>query len=99
MTTRPVEDADLLLDALAYVTELYHEITAENGAPQLGTQNQVVDFIRADPALAAYVRDWARRRDTHEAHVEPPERLPRDDVYRRVREAMERSLREGPEAG
>src|SRR6202011_2153819 len=30
------------------IIELYRELTAENGAPSLGTQNQVVEFILAD---------------------------------------------------
>ena len=47
----PFEDAKLGAQALAYVIELYRELTVENGAPTLGTQNQVVDFIRADPEL------------------------------------------------
>ena len=34
---------------MIYFIELYHELTVEDGAPTLGTQNQVVDFILADP--------------------------------------------------
>ena len=41
----------LIRRAIAYVIELYPELTAENGAPSLGTQNQVVEFILADPEL------------------------------------------------
>lgn len=36
------------LQALALI-KLYDELTAENGAPTLGTQNQAVDFILANP--------------------------------------------------
>ena len=43
------EDTTLIGRALAYVIELYRELTVENGAPTLGTQNQIVDFILADP--------------------------------------------------
>jgi hypothetical protein len=39
--------------------ELYRELTAENGAPTLGSQNQAVDFIRADPELRRAVAAWA----------------------------------------
>ena len=46
------EDTTLIGRALAYVIELYRELTDENGAPTLGTQNQIVDFILADPELA-----------------------------------------------
>ena len=45
------EDTLLIRQALAYAIELYRELTEENGAPSLGTQNQVVDFILADPEL------------------------------------------------
>ena len=54
----PEEDIGLRQAALAYVIELYDELTEENGAPTLGTQNQAVDFILADPERAA-VADWA----------------------------------------
>jgi hypothetical protein len=51
MALPPTEDTRLSAQALAYVIELHHELTAENGAPTLGTQNQAVDFIRSDPEL------------------------------------------------
>jgi hypothetical protein len=54
------ENIMLIRQALAYVIELYHELTEENGAPTLGTQNQVVDFILADPELSRAVSDWRR---------------------------------------
>src|SRR5258707_14293164 len=58
----PFEDTKLGAQALAYVIELYDELTVENGAPTLGTQNQAVDFIRADPELRLAVADWAKER-------------------------------------
>ena len=45
------EDTLLIRQAMAYVIELYREMTEENGAPMLGTQNQVVDYILAEPEL------------------------------------------------
>jgi len=45
------EDTALIAYAVAYVIELFRELTEENGAPALGTQNQVVDFILADAEL------------------------------------------------
>jgi antirestriction protein ArdC len=51
MVLRPIDDTKLGAQALAYVIELYRELTAENGAPTLGTQNQAVDFIRSNPEL------------------------------------------------
>ena len=46
------EDTVLIRRAIAYVIELYRELTAENGAPSLGTQNQVVEFIPCRPRAA-----------------------------------------------
>jgi hypothetical protein len=46
--TRITEDTALIRHVLAYVVELYRELTTENGAPTLGTQNQGVDFILTD---------------------------------------------------
>jgi len=56
------EDTVLIRQAMAYAIELYRELSEENGAPSLGTQNQVVDFILADPELRAAMADWARNR-------------------------------------
>jgi hypothetical protein len=78
------EDSDTIIDALAYVEQLHQELTTENGAPPLGAQNRVVEAILADPALVAYVRDWAARHPVLEASTAPAERLPLDDVYRRL---------------
>ena len=43
-------DTALALHALSYVIRLHADLTSEHGAPTLGTQNQAVDFILADPA-------------------------------------------------
>jgi hypothetical protein len=37
--TLPIDDTALRLAALAYVIALHAELTAQNGAPQLGSQN------------------------------------------------------------
>lgn len=87
-----VEDTLLRRQALAYVIELYDELTTENGAPTLGTQNQAVDFILADPDLCHAVAEWAGTEDIDEASVMPPQRLPGDDLYRRVRVHLERIM-------
>jgi hypothetical protein len=79
------ENTLLIRQAMAYVIELYRELTEENGAPTLGIQNQVVDFILADPELREAVSDWARSVDIDEATTAPPARLPRDNTYRRIR--------------
>jgi hypothetical protein len=79
------ENTVLIRQAMAYVIELYHELTVENGAPTLGTLNQVVDFILADPDLSRAVSDWARTVEIDEATTEPPSRLPLDGAYQRIR--------------
>ena len=79
------EDTLLIRQALAYAIELYRELSEENGAPSLGTQNQVVDFILADPELRAVVAQWGRLFESDEATTAPPRRLPCDAAYRRVR--------------
>src|SRR5437879_4756391 len=81
----PVEDTKSREQALAYVIRLYDELTEENGAPTLGTQNQAVDFILGDPELCRAVADWARATEIDEATMAPPQRLPRDALYDRVR--------------
>ena len=84
-----IKDTELAAKALAYVIELYREFNVENGAPPLGTQNQVVEFILADPELTAAVARWAEGLDIEEASTRPPQRLPRDALYERVRACLE----------
>lgn len=86
----PVEDVRLRLEALAYVIRLYDELTAENGAPTLGTQNQAVDFLLADPVLRRAVAEWAATTNTNEASTAPAQRLPYDELYRHVRAYLEK---------
>jgi hypothetical protein len=86
------EDTTAIQDAVAYVIELYRELTEENGAPTLGTQNQTIDFILADPELRDAVTRWARLAEIEEATTEPPRRLPGDDAYRRIRAYLESTM-------
>jgi hypothetical protein len=90
--TLPFEDTTLKRQALAYVIRLYDELTEENGAPTLGTQNQAVDFILADPELRRAVADWARTNEIDEATIAPPRRLPYDAFYDRVRAFLVRII-------
>lgn len=86
------EDTELIRYALAYADALYRELTQENGAPALGTQNQTVDFILADPELRAAVARRGRMVEEAEPTVGPPQRLPQDDAYRRICEYMTAAL-------
>ncbi len=88
----PIDDTRLKLQALAYVIELYRELTAENGAPTLGTQNQAVDFILADPELRRAVARWAETTEIDEATTAPPRRPRRDALYDRVRAYLEQIM-------
>lgn len=88
----PIEDTVLRQAALAYVIALYEELTEENGAPTLGTQNQAVDFMLADPELRQAVLAWAARTPIDEATTAPPQRLPQDMLYQRVRGFLERIM-------
>ena len=86
----PGEDVRLRLHALVYVIRLYDELTAENGAPTLGTQNQAVDFILAAPELRRAVVEWAATTNIEEATTAPLQRLPHDELYRHVRAYLEK---------
>jgi hypothetical protein len=85
----PVEDPKLRREALVYVIRLYDELTEENGAPTLGTQNQAVDFILADPELCRAIEEWAQTANIDEATTAPPQRLPYDSLYERVSAFMQ----------
>jgi len=88
----PEEDIGLRQAAHAYVIALYRELTEENGAPMLGTENQVVDFILADPERQRRVAAWAATTSLGEATTAPPQRLPQDTFYVEVRTLMEQIM-------
>jgi hypothetical protein len=89
-------DPETIVDALEYVGELYREITDENGMPTLGIQNQVVDFIRDNPELSAYVRRWGADRRADSVVPVPPERLPQDAAYARILARLCQVMEEPP---
>jgi hypothetical protein len=78
------ENTLLIRQALAYVIELYYELTEENWAPTLGTLNPTVAFILADPELSRAVSDWALGVEIDEATIGPSSHLPGDSSYRRI---------------
>jgi hypothetical protein len=86
----PIENTTLALQALVYVHKLYAELMAGHAAPGFGTQNQAVHFILDDPELRSAVAKWAATTDIEEASTTPHGRLPHDDLYRRVREFLEK---------
>ena len=78
--------------ALAYIINLYVELTQEHGAPPLGTQNQAVDFILGDPELRRALADWAASSEIDEATTAPRRRLPQDALYLRARSYLARIM-------
>ena len=85
----PVKETRLRRAALAYVMDLHCELTQENGAPPLGTQNQAVDFILGDPQLRRALAAWAAIAEIDEATTAPRRRPPQDPLYHRVRACLE----------
>lgn len=86
--TTPIEDADVILDAVAYVEEVHRELTSENTAPSVGALNQVVEVVLVDPELTAAARAWAQRNRVLEEASSPPGPPPADAAYRRVSELL-----------
>ena len=82
------EEERLRLAALAYVIDLHDELTQEDGAPPLGTQNQAVDFILGDPELRRALTTWAADAEVDEAAL-TLRRPPQDALYHRVRDYLE----------
>ena len=80
------EDTELIRQTLGYGIELYRELTDENGAPTLGIQNQIVDFILRDPDLGEPVAQWSLTGEIDEATTRPARRLPYDAAYSRIRD-------------
>jgi hypothetical protein len=89
-TSLPIGNTTLSLQALAYVHMLYAELMASHAAPGLGTQNQAVHFILDDPELSSAVAKWAATTNIDEASATPHRRVPHDELYRRVREYLEK---------
>jgi hypothetical protein len=84
------EDAELLLDAMAYVDAVHRDLVAENTGPSPGVAGRVVTAIVADPGLSEYVRTWVRGANGLEASLAPiwP---PIDASYERVRALLRRT--------
>ena len=87
---------DVRLQAMVYVIRLYDELTAENGGPTLGTQNQSVDFILANSELRRAVADWAASTNIDEASTAPPQRLLHDALYQQACAYLETIIRPPP---
>jgi hypothetical protein len=84
------EDAELLLNAMAYVDAVHRDLVAENTGPSPGVAGRVVTAIVADPALSDYVRSWVSKASGLEASLAPV-CLPIDASYERVRDLLRRT--------
>src|SRR3954463_13770039 len=91
MALSVTEDTKLGLQALAYVIQFYGELTGENVAPALGSQNQAVEFIRADPELRRAVVAWAETVED-EAVMAPRRLLPFGALYDRLHAFLEQTM-------
>jgi hypothetical protein len=65
------EDAELLLQAIAYVEGVHRDLVAENTGQSPGVAGRVVTAIVADPALSEYVRTWVSKASGLEASLAP----------------------------
>jgi hypothetical protein len=84
------EDAELLLNAIAYVDAVHKDMMVENTAPPPGVTGRVVGAIIADAALSDYVHSWARARGGLEATLSET-RPAIDATYERVSDLLRRT--------
>lgn len=91
-------DAELLLNAIAYVDVVHKDVTAENTAPPPGVTGRVVGAIIADAALSAYVHAWASARGGLEAKLSET-RPAIDATYERVSDLLRRTGDQDRRAG
>ena len=80
------EEAQLILDALAYLRAAIKTVTGETRAP-VEVQSKILGLILSDDDLRDYVLDWSRnltREEEDEAEIE----LPADDRFERVADAI-----------
>jgi hypothetical protein len=92
------EDAELLLNAIAYVDAVHKDMMAENTAPPSGVTGRVVGAIIADAALSDYVDTWASARGGLEANLAQT-RPVIDAIYQRVSDLLRRTGDQDRRAG
>jgi hypothetical protein len=92
------EDAELLLNAIAYVDVVHKVLMAENTAPPPGVTGRVVGAIVADAALSDYVHAWASVRGGLEANLVET-RPAIDATYERVSDLLRRTGNRDRRAG
>lgn len=87
MPRQAAQNTTLTAQIHAYVVELYRELSGENVA-DLGTQNQIFNFILADAELHREVARWAEGEKIGEASTAPRRLLPHNVLYHRVRSRL-----------
>ena len=80
------DEAQLILDALAYLRTAIRTVTGETRAP-VEVQNKILGLILGDDDLRDYVLDWSRNL-TREEEDETGIELPADDRFERVADAI-----------
>jgi hypothetical protein len=92
------DDAELLLNAIAYVDVVHKVLMAENTAPPPGVTGRVVGAIIADASMSDYVHAWASARGGLEANLVET-RPAIDATYERVSDLLRRTGNQDRRAG
>ena len=80
------EEAQLVLDAVAYLRAVVRETTGE-ADPPLEVQNHLLKLILTEEDLRDHVREWGLNR-TRDDELAPHPELDRDDAFARVEAAV-----------
>jgi hypothetical protein len=85
------KDPALILDAIAYVSAVHRDVTAENTLPPHGVLPRVVSVVLADASLSERAQRWADECARGDAQAASTMRPPWDASYVRVRELLRRA--------
>lgn len=80
------EEAQLILDAVAYLRAVIYVATRESDPP-VDVQNHLLKLILSDDDMREYVREWGLNRTHADEEAEHPE-LERNEVFRKVETAV-----------
>ena len=80
------EEAQLILDAVAYLRTVIYIATREIDPP-VDIQNHLLKLILSDDDAREYVREWGLNRTHADEEAEHPE-LERNEVFRKVEAAV-----------
>ena len=89
------EEADLILDSVAYVRAAIFQLTGDRDAPE-EFQNKVLAFILTNDSLREYIISWGQNRRSKGYSDEPGE-LVRNEHFERVAAFITSNARDGGE--